>query len=536
MLVEKGPHGLLVAAANGAARGCGIDTGLGFTDARARAPDIKAIPIDRAADKSALKALALWMIRVTPLMSLDGEDGLYLETTGCERYHGGEAALFAHVSNLLTKNAIPHQLAMAGTPGAAHALARYHTGTDQRRRLANGEERTGLAPLPCQGLRLSAEVTGLLRRFGLTRIGQLYDIDRRALARRFRAKHQCDAVLLRLDQALGLRREPVVPLTPPPLFSAALPCPEPLISTPALLLGLEKLAADLSIQLKHQNKGAQAFTFHGFRANGEHDAVHLTTARACADADHLVYLFRDRIEKINPGFGIEHLVLQADRTSALETITTPLAGTLTGGGADPQATAELVDRLTAKLGPHSVAVSTFAARHLPEKAEGRSVFDGAWPAKPSPFSMRGPRPQRLINPPEPITVLAEVPDGPPRTFRWRRVQRHVLKADGPERLAPEWWQHTAPVTVTTDPQKGSRTWLTPKLDPRADAEQICKGRTQIEKSLVDDHERAPVKKPRTRDYYRIEDDQGRRYWIYRDGLYDDNRGGTPTWFMHGLFA
>lgn len=531
---------MLVAAANRAARDCGIDVGLGFTDARARAPAIKAVPIDRGADEKALRALALWMIRITPLVSLDGEDGLCLETTGCERYHGGEVALIAHVSGLLTKNKVPHQLGMAGTPGAAYAVARYYNGSDtdisHGRRLPNGEERAGLAALPCQGLRLSAEVTGLLRRFGLTRIGQLYEIDRRALARRFRAKHHSDAVLLRLDQALGMRHEPIMPLTPPPLFSAPLPCPEPIISTPALLIGLERLANDLCAQLKAQNKGGQAFTFHGFRGNGEHDAVPLTTARACADANHLVYLFRDRIEKINPGFGIEHLVLQADRTSRLESVTTPLAGTLAGGGADPQATAELVDRLTAKLGPRSVAVSTFAARHLPEKAEGRRVFDGTWPTKPSPFSLKGPRPQRLIDPPEPITVLAQVPDGPPRTFRWRRVQRRVSKADGPERLAPEWWQHTAPVPLTAEPQQGARPWLTPKLDPRADAGQIHKGRTQIEKALTTDHQRAPVKKPRTRDYYRVEDDEGRRYWIYRDGLYDDNRGGAPAWFMHGLFA
>jgi protein ImuB len=78
-----------------------------------------------------------------------------------------------------------------------------------------------------------------------------------------------------------------------------------------------------------------------------------------------------------------------------------------------------------------------------------------------------------------------VPDGPPIRFRWRRVLHAVIRADGPERIAPEWWR-----------------------TPEGTA---------------------------TRDYYRVEDENGRRFWLYRDGLYD-RETGTPRWFLHGLFA
>ncbi|MEO0878877.1 MAG: DNA polymerase Y family protein [Pseudomonadota bacterium] len=534
VLVETGAHGLSVAAANTAAKECGVAVGLGFADARARAPSLLSEEIDRRADRAALRALAFWMIRVAPIIAIDGDDGIYLETTGCERYYGGEKTLLRHIETLLYQNKIPHTMALAGTPGATHALARHHNSAETI--LDAGNECEGLANLPCQGLRLSEEALTLLRRFGLSRIGQLYDVDRKALARRFRSAKAADAVLMRLDQALGRRNEPLVSIQPAPVFSARLPCPEPLMTSEGLGAGLQTMAEDLCAQLARHAKGAQVFTFHAFRSEGSRDAIEMATARPCADADHLCYLFRERIDHINPGFGVDHLVLHASRVDVLQNCAPVLSGAFGGGETEDHETAALADRLTSKLGPQSVAVSHYAARYLPEKAEQRRPFHGAPHEDARENTETGPRPQRLIDPPEPITVLAAVPDGPPRIFRWRRVQRRVLKADGPERLAPEWWRHSAPVAIASPNDKTARKWLTPKMDPRADASQIKKGRTEIESALSNDLSAPIVKKPRARDYYRVEDQQGRRYWLYRDGLYDDNRGGAPQWFIHGLFA
>lgn len=531
-LVENGPHGLTVAAANASARNYGVTEGLRLADARARAPALLSQEIDRKADHAALLMLAFWMIRVAPIVTIDNRDGLIIETTGCERYYGGERALLDHIKKLLEQNSIPHQLAVAGTPGAAHALARYKPGVA----LQPNTLKDGLKDIECAGLRLSEEALVLLRRFGLTRIGHLYDIDRKALARRFRSKDMAEAVLVRLDQALGHRNEPIIPVIPPPRFAARLPCPEPVSNSEALLIGLDRLAEDLCAQLKTNCQGAQLFTFHAFRADGGRDCVDIATARPSAAADHITRLFHEKIDQINPGFGIDLLLLHARRTGPLEIISPALSGDLAGTKADERQTAELVDRLSAKLGADSVRVSAFRARHLPEKAEERKPYGGAqYKDAPAP-SACGPRPQRLIDPPEPIKALAEVPDGPPRAFQWRRVRRRVVKADGPERLAPEWWRHTTPVTLASPSDKIARKWLTPKMDPRADAAQIRKARSEIEAALLKDMGEPVAKSPRARDYYRVEDQDGRRYWLYREGLYDDGRGATPQWFIHGLFS
>ena len=223
VLTESGPSGLVIAAANGLARKCGVGEGLAFTDARARLPSLASEEIDRAADARALDCLAHWMIRFTPLVAMDGPDALMLETTGCDHLHGGEAAMLADITNLLEQNAVPFQAGLASTPGAAMALSRNAPGTI----LTGGEEADGLADLPITALRLSPDATLLLRRFGLTRIGQLYGIDRKALARRFQSKSVADKVLHRLDQALGLRHEPLSAQPQPNQSVCHAPTPSP---------------------------------------------------------------------------------------------------------------------------------------------------------------------------------------------------------------------------------------------------------------------------------------------------------------------
>ncbi len=518
-----------MAAANSSARTVGISAGLGFTDAKARCPDLLYEEIDREADRKALAAIAAWMVRLSPLVALDGEDGLMIETTGCDHLHGGERKMMAAVEALLKRDAIPHQLGLASTPGAASAVARMQPGTI----LADGKEADGLASLPVSALRLSADADTLLKRFGLRQIGQLYGIDRKALGRRFQSRATADAVLLRLDQALGLRREPIDPLVPAPAFSVRLPCPDPLLVVEGIQAGLEQLAGELCEALAELGQGARAFTLHAFRSDGEVRSISITLARPVRTPKHILRLFAEKTDQTDPGFGIDLLMLDAHRTGPMDTSAMALSGDLAASDTDPVMLSALADRITAKLGEGVVTVTAPAQSHLPEQAERATAFDGALPAPGEAPPRRGPRPIRLINPPEEIKVLAEVPDGPPLRFVWRRVPHAVSRADGPERLAPEWWTWTSPPPASTSPDGVERKWLNPKLDKRADAALITKIRAELEEADMGE----PVSNlPRARDYYRIEDTDGRRFWLFRQGLYDDGRGGAPRWFMHGLFA
>ena len=531
VLVESGAHGLLVVAANAPARQLGVNEGLRFTDARARAPALVSEDIDRKGDAAALMALARWMIRLTPLVALDGEDGLMLETTGCDHLLGGEVAMMEKLGALLEAQGLPHQLGLASTPGAASALARAAPGT----RLADGEEAEGLAGLPVSALRLSPAAGTLLRRFGLTRIGQLYGIDRKALARRFRSAAEADAVRLRLDQALGLRREPLSPLRPVPARTARLSCPEPIASSEAVRTGLEWLTAELCAQLSEFGQGARGFCLLAFRADGSQDMVEVRAARPVRSPKHVLRLFAEKLDRIDPGFGIDLLLLEAHRTGPMETGAVALSGDLAASDLDEVALSALADRITARLGEGRVEVADFRESHVPEEGEKVMAFDGALPAPYEFMPVAGPRPIRLFARPEPVEVLAEVPDGPPLRFIWRRIVRRVVRADGPERISPEWWRHLAPPPAAPHPDGLARKWLTPKMDPRADATQITKTRARWEAMQAPGSE--PVKDlPRARDYYRVEDEEGRRYWVFRDGLYEDGRGGPPQWYVQGLFA
>ncbi|MCI4643895.1 MAG: DNA polymerase Y family protein [Hyphomonadaceae bacterium] len=528
-LVEAGPHGLSVVSANAAALSEGVVPDLRFTDAKARCPGLVSEEIDRAADARTLAALGHWMVRFTPIVAIDGEDGLMAETTGCAHLHCGEAGMMDAIAARLTKSGIVCQMAMASTPGAASALARAAPG----RKLEPGEERAGLAGLPVGTLRLSGAARTVLRRFGLTRIGQLYGIDRKALARRFRSREMADAVLLRLDQALGQRIEPLSPLRPQPAHAVRLNCPEPISTSEAIGLGLERLVENLCDELAGLGQGARGFSLLAFRADGGVAEARIALAQPARTGAHILRLFDEKIDRIDPGFGIDCLVLEAHRVGPMQMGTPALSGDLAAQDTDPVALAALADRITARLGVGVVRVAHSYESYLPERAERLKPFEGELPRPPLPAPGTGPRPVRIFAQPEQVKVLAEVPDGPPQRFVWRRVTRRVVRADGPERISPEWWRHTAMPETVASPSGTNRTWLTPKLDPRADADLIGKIRADLEASC----ETVPTRNlPRARDYYRVEDAEGRRYWLFRKGLYGDGRGGAPEWFIHGLFA
>ncbi|MEM1105914.1 MAG: DNA polymerase Y family protein [Pseudomonadota bacterium] len=494
-LVEAGAGGLRVVAANGAAQRSGVEAGLTLSDACARSPGLASAPIDRESDRAALQGLAHWMMRYSPLVSpLDGaQTGLWLETTGCDHLFGGETAMAAELTGRLSGFGIRHSLAIAPTPGAAAALALSGPAAPL---LQPGETlHDGLAGLPVSTLRISEAACQLLRRFGLTRIGQLYGIDRKALARRFASRDLADAVLIRLDQALGLRHEALAPLRPAPEYAVRLACPEPLLHLGGVASGLETLVDQLCAALTAHGCGARAFRLKAFRSDGTVAEARIQAARPVRQPGHALRLFQEKLAAIDPGFGIDLLTLEAGGVDTMEAGAPALSGELAGGDLDETELAALADRLTARLGSSAVQVITPRQSHIPEHAETKTPYGGKMADWPCEDSGPGARPLKLFARPEPIDVLAEVPDGPPMRFVWRRVPRRVARADGPERIAPEWWQGGA------------------AGGPGGAGERA----------------------KRARDYYRIEDEAGRRYWVFRHGLYGDGRGGAPAWYVQGLF-
>jgi protein ImuB len=495
ILYEKSGHGLVVTAANHEARTFGLQPGLRLTDARATLPNLAAEEMDRESDEKSLRTLAAWLVRFSPLVALDGDDGLILDTTGCDHLFGGEASMATELSLRLSMAGYGHRLAFAGTRGAAYALARGKAGKDAPAILPSGDEQEGLAHLPVSMLRLSDAALTLLRRFGLTRIGQLYGIDRKALTRRFHSRDAAGAVCTRLDQALGQRNEPFEPFRPPPDYAERLPCPEPLTDGAGIHAGLTLLTDKLCRALTAGGVGAQSFVFRAFCSDGEVIGLRVNAALPVCTASHVLRLFGEKTDTINPGFGIDLLHLEAFRTAPMMAGSRPLSGDLAHTAIDESALAALADRINARLGEGSVMITEPVARHPVDVAEETRPYAGEIPdgALP-PAGAQGLRPIRMLERPERVKVMAQVPDGPPLSFVWRRLVRRIVRADGPERIAPEWWTC---------------------LPPAAGEIQTL---------------------PRARDYYRVEDAEGRRYWVFREGIYGDGRGAAPEWFVQGLFS
>lgn len=485
VLFETATHGLTVVAANPAARRLGIAAGLALNDARARVPALAVAPVDRAADAAGLIALGRYLVRYSPHISCDGEDGLCLDITGCAHLFGGEQAMVEKIRARLQSASIFSRLGLADTPLAARALA-LTAAAQGISIIPHGELATGLARLPVAALGFSPATVVTLHRFGLARIGQLYDIDRRALTRRFSEKSVGDAVLQGLDRALGRADDPRLPLFPPPRAMARLVCPEPLATSEGIETGLEYLAKALSAQLIDQGLGARALVFLAFRTDGVVVPLRRRLARGQQDPGHIFRIFREKIDAIDPGHGIDLLVLEAKSVEEFRPQTGALpVGTAGSVTADLSSICQLADRLSARLGEKVVRVNLYTESFIPERKSKKIVFNGQLP--PWPDSIRDATPDllRLLRRPEPVEVIAGVPDGPPARFVWRRVRHDVVRAAGPRRVAPEWWRSRAETA-------------------------------------------------RTRDYYAVEDQDGRRYWMFRHGLFDEAL--PPKWYVQGLMS
>lgn len=458
-----------------------------LSDARAVLPSLKTEIWKPNTGAYALRKLADWCQRYTPTVGVYGEDGLWLDVAGAAHFYGDEAGLLNDLSVRLRRLGFAHQLGLAETPGLAWAMARFAASDIITNRIVlSGGQVRALTPLPLAALRLDEATLYLLKRFGLQTVGQLLTMPRASLKRRFPSSEVGEAVVERLDQALGYRAEPLDPLRRPPLYTEHILSPEPIVETESFTRGLNQLLARLCRRLEQDLKGATALTFSAYRGDGGVSHIDTVTARPSRDVDHLMRLFADKIAAIDPGFGVDHLRLSVSGAERLDAAQLTL-NTNNSGGYDEAALAPLLDRLASRLGPDAVQRGAFRASHIPERAEYRTSAVSSRPSTETNEMRKPPRPLRLLSCPEPVEVLTEIPEGAPKRFTWRRVVHHVRRAEGPERIAPEWWRHMS-------------------IEPR-----------------------------HTRDYYRLEDEKGQQFWLFRSGFYGDQEH-LPTWHLHGLYT
>ncbi len=442
-LIAPDQRGPVLWAVDRRAEVAGLRVGMRLTDARILIADLNIAPADPAADRRGLRKLAFWCNRFTPLCTVDGDGsrsdshGLLLDIVGCSHLFGGEAALMDEIAGQFANLGIEVRSGLADTPGAARALARFgptDNGNAGARIAAPGDMRAVLAGLPVEALGIADEDAHLLRRLGLVTVGALDGLPRASLARRFPGRDRCTAILTRLDQALGRRPEPVAAIVPPPTCLTRLSLPEPLVDRDGLETILVRLMPELTERLERDGLGVRTLVLWCYRVDGGAVRRKVVTARATRDGDHLLRLLRERLETVNSGFGIDGVALHADRVEPLA----PAQLSLVDHQQQSGDVNLLIDRLRARLGKNAVHRLEPVAHHWPELAE-RAVTVDREPVYLPKAPEKPPRPFRLFDRPEPIKAIAEVPDGPPSLFIWRRARHRVTRATGPERIEPAWW-------------------------------------------------------------------------------------------------
>ena len=537
-LVMSGAGGIRISALNAPALAEGVRVGAALADARAALPRLATRPAEPARDCEALIALARWAGRYGPLRHVDGEDGVWIDTTGVAHLYGGEQRLAGDIYRQLARLGISARIALAETLGGAHALARFAT-TSARPLVCvpEGEIARALAPLPLAALRVEPETVLAAHRLGLKRIGQLYDLPRTSLARRFRSKTRAAALLERLDAALGRAGEPRAGLAEPPRLAVHKSFAEPLVSASGLTEAVAELTHEIARHLDAQGLGLRRGRLLLQRADASSAEIRIGTAAAVHEADHLLALLAHRLESIDAGFGIDALRLEAVAVEQLYARQVALteasckagvAGVAVSPAEQLTAISRLADRLANRLGAGNVTAMACASEHLPERAHTRwpllqarhrqhsaATFTTAAAAlSPQASHLTASRPPLLLQAAEPIEVLAGVPDGPPLRFTWRRLEHRVIAAEGPERIETTWWRALGERQRRNEPP--------PQESPRDQSLGVLQ---------------KPLSRHRPRDYYRVEDTAGGRYWVYREGLYGRAEvEGPPRWFLHGVFA
>lgn len=461
---------MVVTATNALAASQGISPGMVVADAKASVPSLHVLDDRPGLGKKLLTTWGHWCVRYTPIVALDPPDGLVLDATGCTHLWNGEQAYLEDIASRLKQKGFDARIALADTVGTAWAMARFGKGDSI---VPPGQQRNVLSGLPPTALRLEKETTDRLHKLGFHTIGTFISMPRSVLRRRFG-----NELLLRLSQALAQEVEPLLPLRPIATYFERLPCLEPIRTAKGIEIAIQRLLESLCGRLTQAGKGMRKGVLTYYRIDGKTGSITMGTHRATDAVPHLFKLFALKAPQIEPALGIELFELEAvqveDTNPAQEKIWED-----TTGLEDP-ALAELLDRLAGRTNTCTIRRYLPEEHHWPERSIRTATSLSHTPR--TAWIISKPRPTRLLAKPELIEVSAPIPDYPPMLFRYRGKVHSIKKADGPERIAPEWW----------------------------------------------------IDEGQHRDYYVVEDDKGQRYWLFRSGPYQEEH--QCQWFIHGFFA
>ena len=487
-----------------------LSVGQNLADARAMLPGLTVREIDRPMLEAAFADFADWHSNASPLVAVHAEmnafGDLILDITGVPHLFGGELDMLRTLVTRLRSLGYTVAGAVASTIGAAWAAAHFA----RSQVVPATETATLLDGLSVAALRLTPmQVTGLTQ-MGLKQIGQLQGRDRKALQARFGL-----SLIQRIDQAYGFGEERLTPRLPLVDRYAERRFPDPIGLMDDVLMTTHDLAIQLGLRLESEGMGAQAFHLFLYRVDHKVMTLSVNAAHATRDPVHIARLFSNRSERLqgeyDAGFGIDMIRLAASSVSLLDPA--QLGAFTAGDGAEDLD--RLYDRMSSRLGPMAVLRSVFVDTHIPERAVRLEPAIARTPGNP--LAAPDPdlaRPLRLLPAPEPIAVTAEVPDGPPAAMTWRRVSYKFAKASSAERLGAEWWRtgkrlQLVPPPKPEDLEPGEKLPYIPNLPLFQSAAE-------------------------TRDYFIAEDAGGRRFWLYREGLYSPM--SATAWYLHGFFS
>jgi protein ImuB len=459
---------MVIDAVSAAAAKKGIHPGMVLADCKAIFPELEMLETEPQRAEKLLGALAEWSIVYTPFAAVDLPDGLILDSSGCAHLWGGEAPYLEHIRAKLGSYGYTVYAAMADTISTAWAIARFGATPAI---VTPGQQREALQSLPPAALRLDTTILARLKKLGMRHIGSFMAMPPSVLRRRFGTE-----LSKRINQALGLEIELVVPVRPVEPYQERLSSMEPIASATGITIALQQLLEMLCLRLETEGLGLRHAVFKAYRVDGAIQQIAIGTGHPSRSTRHIFRLFEHKIATLEPALGFELFVLEAPK---VESVTQEQAALWNAASHNNRKVAELLDRVVAKIGPDAVSRFLPAEHHWPERMV--KVASPLWEKPATAWRTDLPRPVHLLSRPEVIEVTAILPDYPPMLFRHKGTLYTVAKADGPERIEQEWW---------------------------------------LSGGLY-------------RDYYVVEDDKGARYWLFRSGPYD---GEHPKWFLHGFFA
>ncbi|TBF35256.1 DNA polymerase Y family protein [Rhizobium leguminosarum] len=472
-VISKSGSKRWVSAADAAARKVGLHVGIPAAKAQALFQGLRMIDADPAADAAALERITMWALsQYSPIVAIDPPNGIVMDTEGADHLQGGEERMLTSIANRFRAKGLTTRVAIADTWGAAHSCARAIN--RETVIVPSGESIRAVERLPISLLRLPEKIVSDLRTLGFRTIGELSATPRAPLALRFGPE-----VGRRLDQMFGRVFEPIDPIRSPELVEVSRAFAEPIGAPETINKYVGRLVVQLVAELQRRGLGVRRTDLIVEKVDGTRQAIRAGTAKPVRDVAWLTKLFRDRTEKIEPGFGIEKLTLVAVMSEPLE---------------EKQKTSSLVDDEDADITPlidvfgnrgQRVFRVAPVASDVPERSVQRIAAVGEEVTEGWVHHWR--RPVRLFARPDPIEAIALLPDHPPASITWRGKRHRVKRADGPERVFGEWWMRDSEFQAV-------------------------------------------------RDYFVVENEIGERYWIFRSGDGIDPETGSHKWFMHGIFG